>query len=74
MDTEQQKIEQYNFAHLSAPERILLAQTLWDSVHDEALALTDAQKEELDRRIAMDDAGLIEYSPWEEVKKRLDEL
>lgn len=58
---------------LSPAERIQLAEDIWDSVvaAPEALALTPAQKKELDRRLAAyrrnPDAG----SPWADVKKRI---
>ena len=70
---DQQKLEQFNFAHLSVAERILLAEALWDSVHDsvEKTPFTEAQKQELDRRVALDEAGLMPSAPWEEVRKRL---
>lgn len=58
---------------LPVPDRIHLAGQIWDSiVEDErAFELTDAQKEELDRRIAAHEASPDRGQPWEEVKKRL---
>ena len=40
--------------HLSVAERLQLVEDLWDSIaaQPEALELTEAQKEELDRRLA----------------------
>jgi putative addiction module component (TIGR02574 family) len=37
---------------LSPPERIALIAQLWDSLEDEQLPLTPAQKAELDRRLS----------------------
>ena len=58
---------------LSVSERIQLVEDLWDSVTavPDAVPLTEAQKEELDRRLTAyredPDAG----SPWESVRERL---
>lgn len=58
---------------LPVEERLKLVEALWESVAEcpEALELTVAQKEELDRRLAAcvrdPDAGV----PWAELKQRL---
>jgi len=46
----------FDFSHLTVAERIELAMKLWDSVipHADQVPITDAQKQELDRRIAYD--------------------
>ncbi len=58
---------------LSLPERVTLAQELWDSVHADACAapFTPEQLAELDRRIAALDAGEMQSEPWETVRDRL---
>ncbi|MBI1900335.1 MAG: addiction module protein [Planctomycetia bacterium] len=58
---------------LSVPERILLAQELWDSVADDATALqlSPKQEQELDRRIAAYEADLDEGASWDQIKARL---
>lgn len=58
---------------LSAAERLELVEELWDSIadDDEALALTDEQREDLDRRLAEADADPTGGSPWEEVRERI---
>jgi putative addiction module component (TIGR02574 family) len=62
---------------LSAAERLELVEELWDSIAAEAerdagvLPLTDAQKEELDRRIAAHRADPSRVVPWDEVRKEL---
>lgn len=60
-------------ALLSFPERVELAQDLWDSVHEHASAapLTADQLAELDRRMLEIDEGKVVCEPWEEVRKRL---
>ncbi len=58
---------------LSVPERIQLVQDLWDSIaaDESALALTDAQREELDRRRQAHRDEPDTARPWAEVKARL---
>ena len=58
---------------LTAAERLELIEELWDSLddQDEALALTDAQREDLERRLAEADADPIGGSAWEEVRERI---
>ena len=58
---------------LSAAERLELIEELWDSLaeDDAALALTDEQREDLERRLAEADADPRGGSPWEEVRERI---
>lgn len=60
-------------SQLSIAERIQLAEDLWDSILEQqvALPLTDAQKQELDRRLERYQQDPITGSTWEEVKQRL---
>jgi putative addiction module component (TIGR02574 family) len=57
---------------LPAAQRIQLAEALWDSVAAEqnSMELTDAQKMELDRRLAARH-GRSAASPWADVKRRI---
>ena len=50
--------------------RIALVQEIWDSIAAEkvTMQLSDAQRLELARRIADDDANPDDVTPWEEVK------
>lgn len=59
--------------HLSVAERIQLVEDLWDSIatEPEAMELTQAQKEELDRRMAEHRADPGSAIPWEDVRARL---
>ena len=64
---------EFDFTKLSIAERIQLAEDLWDSIPPEGadLPLTEAQKAELDRRLAD-----LEHDPhagesWEVVRARL---
>ena len=62
-----------DIANLSAEERLRLLEELWDSLSatPEAVPLTNAQREELDRRIdELDRDGPVGI-PWEEVLRRI---
>lgn len=52
-------------------EKILLAEELWESVSKEKLALSDAMKQELDRRISLVEENKTEFYTWEDVKNTL---
>ena len=62
-----------DFSQLSIPERIALAQALWDSVATQPHVpfLSDAQRAELERRAAEDDAHPDDVTPWEQVKANI---
>lgn len=55
---------------LSVEERLALVEDLWDSIAEESAAtsLTDAQRAELDRRLADYAANPDDVVPWEDVK------
>jgi putative addiction module component (TIGR02574 family) len=58
---------------LSVAERILLVEEIWDSIaeEDEEIPLTEAQRLDLQRRVAAYEANPKAGSSWEEVKARL---
>jgi len=62
-----------DFRSMTIPERILLVQEIWDSIaaEQESVELTQAEKDELDRRLAAYEAAPQEGSSWEQVKSRL---
>jgi len=66
-------IDEFDFSQLSVDERILLAQELWESVHDEAQAkpIPADQRAELDRRLAELESGEVQGIPWEAVRRQL---
>ncbi len=62
-----------DIAKLSAEERLRLLEDVWESLSTtpEAIPLTDAQREELDRRLnELDRDGPVGI-PWEEVLRRI---
>lgn len=52
-------------------EKILLAEELWESVSKEKLELSDAVKQELERRISLVEEDKTEFYTWEDVKNTL---
>ena len=52
-------------------EKILLAEELWESVSKEKLELSDAMKQELDRRISLVEEDKTDFYTWEDVKNTL---
>lgn len=60
---------------LSAAERLELIEELWDGIADgdEALALTNEQREDLERRLAEADADPAGGSPWKEARERIQQ-
>ena len=55
-------------------EKILLAQELWESVSKEKLELSDAMKQELDRRISLVEENKTDFYTWEDVKNTLKKI
>ena len=60
-------------ARLSPRQRFDLIERLWESFDDKDVPVTDAQRAELDRRIAGFDQDREQSIPWEEVKAELRE-
>ncbi len=58
---------------LPVEERLKLVEALWDSIAEfpEALELSAAQKQELDRRLAAYESSPDAGVPWTELKQRL---
>ena len=55
---------------LNVDERLALVEEIWATICADAInfPLTEAQREELDRRVADDDAFPDDVVPWDEVK------
>jgi putative addiction module component (TIGR02574 family) len=62
-----------NINHLSRDERLDLIQELWESLAptQDELALTDAQRDELDRRLDEMDVDTALGIPWDQVLKQI---
>jgi len=58
---------------LSPEERIALVERIWDTIADESvpIPLTDAQKQELERRLAARKSSPEAGKSWEDVKSSI---
>ncbi len=63
----------FGIDRLSVDERLQLVEELWDSIADEVEAspLTEAQRQEVDRRWAAHMANPQAAVPWEQVKAEI---
>jgi len=63
-------LEALGIDRLSVAERITLVQEIWDSIGADPgqVPLTEAQRQELDRRAADDDANPDDTIPWDQAK------
>jgi len=53
---------------LSPAEKVELLDAVWESLEADALSLTEAQREELDYRIARHEENPSNVVPWEQVR------
>ena len=62
-----------DITHLSLEERLRLLDDLWESLSrtPEAIPLTSAQREELDRRLDELDREGAAGIPWEDARRRI---
>ncbi len=60
-----------NILKLSIAERLLLLEKIWDSIPENKLTITNAQKTELDKRLARMRSGETKFFTWDDVKKNL---
>ncbi|MBI4564171.1 MAG: addiction module protein [Planctomycetes bacterium] len=67
------KVTRAEILGMSVPERIRLAQAIWDSIAEapESVPLSDADRTELDRRLKTHHKDPQAVSSWREVKRRL---
>jgi putative addiction module component (TIGR02574 family) len=65
---------EFDLSGLSPTECILLAEQLWEQarMHPDAVPITDAQRDELKRRLdALESGEMPAGEPWEIVRERL---
>lgn len=60
-----------DITRLSAAERLALIEEIWDSLELDDIPLTDAQREELDRRLDDLEKDPSRGIPWEDVIQRI---
>lgn len=58
---------------LTAEERLALIEKIWDSLAPEEVAITDAQRAELERRLEDAEANPDHAVSWTEAKRRIRE-
>jgi putative addiction module component (TIGR02574 family) len=70
----EQSLTQSEIKKLSVAERILIVEEIWDSIaaEQESLQVTEAQRAELDRRMASCDVSPNEGKSWQEIRRRLE--
>lgn len=58
---------------MSIPARLELVAAIWDSVAEDTqtIELTEAQRQELDRRLANREANPDDKVPWETAKQKI---
>ncbi|MEW6501426.1 MAG: addiction module protein [Thermodesulfobacteriota bacterium] len=68
-----QAVSKADILKLSVAERILLVEDIWDSIAElpEELTLSEAQQQELDRRLEAYHQDPEAGSPWAEVRERI---
>lgn len=63
----------FDFSHLSAEERIQLAEDLWDSLEPQQVRLPEELNQELDRRLALHRQDPARGRPAEDVLRDLEQ-
>ena len=68
-----QLLDQLNIRDLSIEERIQLVGEIWDSIAEDEgeFELTEAQREEIDRRLASLRANPDQVISWKDIKARI---
>jgi putative addiction module component (TIGR02574 family) len=59
---------------LSPAEKAELLDTVWESLEADSASLTDAQRAELDRRIARHEQNPSDVIPWQQVRAGLFQI
>ena len=67
------KMQQYGIDKLSDEEKLGLVEEIWESMEEpvKGMSLTEAQKQELDRRVAHYEAQPESALTWDELKQRV---
>ena len=66
------KAQLQEILELPAPERLRVAEAIWDSLEDAELPLTDAHRKLLDERLTAFLADPEDTLTWPELKARLE--
>ena len=57
---------------MSVDERISMIEKIWDSIEHENISLTEAQQQELDRRLERYEKGETNFVSWDSIKRELN--
>jgi len=62
-------LDSFGISQLSIPDRVELVHAIWDSIAEEqgVVPLSDAQRDEIDRRLAKHRANPKMVKPWDEL-------
>jgi len=63
--------ENYDFSSLNPSDKLTLIGELWDSVGEQNIVILQWHLDALEKISALEAAGEVTYSSWEDVKKRL---
>ncbi len=63
--------DKFDISRLSPQERLDLIGVLWDSLSPQDVPVTHEQRQELQSRMEAFQAGKMQSSSWEDVKRRL---
>ena len=58
---------------LTPEQKLRLIEELWGSLSDDEIPITEAQKQELERRLADLESNPDKVVPWDEVRRRLQD-
>ena len=69
----QATVESLGIDRLPREERLALVQAIWDTIAEEPQPplLSEAQRQELARRVAEDNAAPDDVNPWEQVRAQI---
>lgn len=59
--------------NLTIDKKVALIKEIWDSIEPNKIELSDAQKTELDYRLAQAEKGNTSFVTWDEVKSKLNQ-
>jgi putative addiction module component (TIGR02574 family) len=62
-------MKKFGIDRLGVDERLALLEEIWESLDEQHPELTEAQRSELQKRLADDDANPDDVVPWEDVKR-----
>ncbi len=62
-----------DISSLTPEQKLRLIEELWDRLSDDEIPITEAQRQELERRLADLESNPDKVVPWDEVRRRLQD-